>query len=292
VGERKKAPADEGDPGAWMATFADLVTLLITFFVLLLSMSSLDASAVNDSFGFFDAQPGAVGDGQGNGELKTRIVVPDPPIMASAPAADKISKDPERGNHLYMPSAIPSAKESKRPKPLPPNEGSLSDTRTKAKGQRAEDLLPKGVGMGSKEDFQRITKLLADPRYADVLKITRENERAQIKFQGALLFHEGRVRLRPESLPLLEEVGDLIARLGFHARVLGVIAPDGTDKPVQTELYPTAWDLAIGRSCQVVRYLADRSSLPEPWLSCSALDPSMTPEDTRGVVIELQAPRL
>ncbi len=275
-----------------MATFADLVTLLITFFVLLLSMSSLDASAVSDSFGFFDAQPGAVGDGQGNGTLKTRIVVPDPPIMASAPSKDSISKDPERGNHRYIPSAIPADKESKRPKPRPPNEGSLSDTRSKAAGERAEDLLPKGAGMGTKANFQMVTKLLAQPQYADVLKITRENGRTQIKFHGALLFHEGRVKLRPESLSLLEEVGDLIARLGFHARVLGVIVNDGTDKPVHTELYPTSWDLAIARSCQVVRFLSDRSSLPEPWLSCSALDPSMTPADTRGVVIELQAPRL
>jgi chemotaxis protein MotB len=34
---------DEFDPNAWMVTFADLVMLLLTFFVLLLTMSSMDA---------------------------------------------------------------------------------------------------------------------------------------------------------------------------------------------------------------------------------------------------------
>lgn len=290
--KRKKPQGDDSDPGAWMATFADLVTLLITFFVLLLSMSSLDASAVNDSFGFFDAQPGAVGEGKGNGELKTRIVVPDPPVMASAPTKEQISKDPERANHKFVPSAIPTHKETKRPKPRPPNEGSLADTRSKAKGSRTDDLLPKGTGLGSKAEFKQITKLLKDERYKDVLKISRNNGRVQIKFQGALLFENGRVRLKDESLPLLEQVGDLIARLGFHARVLGLIAADPADKPVRTDLYPTAWDLAIARSCNVVGFLSDRSALPRPWLSCSALDPSMTPDGMRGVVIELQAPRL
>ncbi|MEA2102399.1 MAG: flagellar motor protein MotB, partial [Thermodesulfobacteriota bacterium] len=43
-------PSREG----WMATFSDLVTLLITFFVLLISMSSMNDKAFNDVFGFFN----------------------------------------------------------------------------------------------------------------------------------------------------------------------------------------------------------------------------------------------
>jgi chemotaxis protein MotB len=56
MSKRDKEPQNNGDPNAWMATFADLVTLLITFFVLLLSMSNLDAQDVQNSFG--DAEEG------------------------------------------------------------------------------------------------------------------------------------------------------------------------------------------------------------------------------------------
>ncbi len=44
------------DKNAWMATFSDLVTLLITFFVLLLTMSTLDSSRLKEMFQYF---PGA-----------------------------------------------------------------------------------------------------------------------------------------------------------------------------------------------------------------------------------------
>ena len=42
------------DKDRWMTTFSDMVTLLITFFVLLISMSSMDAKALKEMFGFFN----------------------------------------------------------------------------------------------------------------------------------------------------------------------------------------------------------------------------------------------
>ena len=92
-----------------------------------------------------------------------------------------------------------------------------------------------------------------------------------------------------QSLPLLEQLGELIARVGLHARILGVIASDGSDQPVKKDLYPTAWDLAIARACNVVRYLGDRASLPKPWLGCAAEHPSTGRGESRSVVIELKA---
>lgn len=40
---RKKAPEQAGGSPGWMATFADLMNLLLCFFVLLFSMSTVDA---------------------------------------------------------------------------------------------------------------------------------------------------------------------------------------------------------------------------------------------------------
>jgi len=39
---------DSGDPNAWMVTFSDLVMLLLTFFVMLLTMSSMDTKMLKD----------------------------------------------------------------------------------------------------------------------------------------------------------------------------------------------------------------------------------------------------
>lgn len=49
------------DTGLWMVTFSDLVMLLLTFFVLLLSMSSMDATKLQDMFTHFRAATGVLG---------------------------------------------------------------------------------------------------------------------------------------------------------------------------------------------------------------------------------------
>ncbi len=60
----KPKKPDEGAPG-WMVTFADLMTLLLTFFVLLLSMSTLDNQKVKLALG---SLRGALGVLEGGGQ--------------------------------------------------------------------------------------------------------------------------------------------------------------------------------------------------------------------------------
>lgn len=60
---RGRASGGSGSRGKtdWMTTFSDLVTLLMTFFVLLLTMSSMDAKKLKETFGFFTGTVGAFG---------------------------------------------------------------------------------------------------------------------------------------------------------------------------------------------------------------------------------------
>lgn len=52
---RKKGEnaGEQLNPLGWMVTFSDLVTLLLTFFVLLISMSSMDVKTIRQAFGLF-----------------------------------------------------------------------------------------------------------------------------------------------------------------------------------------------------------------------------------------------
>ncbi|WP_462323958.1 OmpA/MotB family protein [Desulfoplanes sp.] len=51
--KKKKATAGGGGGSGWLVTFSDLMTLLLTFFVLLLSMSSMNKSIVMEVASFF-----------------------------------------------------------------------------------------------------------------------------------------------------------------------------------------------------------------------------------------------
>jgi chemotaxis protein MotB len=46
----ENAPESKGDPNAWMVTFADLTMLLLTFFVMLLTMKSMETGKVRKLF--------------------------------------------------------------------------------------------------------------------------------------------------------------------------------------------------------------------------------------------------
>ncbi len=68
----RKKKEEEQAPGspAWMATFSDLMNLLLCFFVLLFSMSSLDvekwqqvAASFSENFSIFSSGATAIGDG-------------------------------------------------------------------------------------------------------------------------------------------------------------------------------------------------------------------------------------
>jgi len=51
---KKKWPVEyKADPEAWMTTFADLVSLMLTFFILLVSMSTLDKTGLADISTYF-----------------------------------------------------------------------------------------------------------------------------------------------------------------------------------------------------------------------------------------------
>lgn len=72
MARRKKSGGGGGDP-AWLITFSDLMTLLLTFFVLLLSMAVIDERAkrvvlgsVSQAFGFSEQVTNILAESQGN----------------------------------------------------------------------------------------------------------------------------------------------------------------------------------------------------------------------------------
>ena len=69
MAKKKQEDIPLGSP-AWMATFSDLMNLLLCFFVLLFSMSTVDAekwekvvASFNNTFSIWDAGASAIGDG-------------------------------------------------------------------------------------------------------------------------------------------------------------------------------------------------------------------------------------
>ncbi|NKE73062.1 OmpA/MotB family protein [Candidatus Manganitrophus noduliformans] len=56
MGKRNKEEASGPDPNAWMVTFSDLLSLLLTFFVLLFAMKSLDKGKLREALSHFSVE--------------------------------------------------------------------------------------------------------------------------------------------------------------------------------------------------------------------------------------------
>ncbi|MDQ6968389.1 MAG: flagellar motor protein MotB [Mariprofundaceae bacterium] len=66
MARKKKWPVIyKPDPEAWMTTFADLVSLMLTFFILLVSMSTLDQTGLQDISTYFQKAVSVLNTGAG-----------------------------------------------------------------------------------------------------------------------------------------------------------------------------------------------------------------------------------
>ncbi len=280
---KKEHEPPKGDDNAWMATFADLVTLLITFFVLLLSMSNLDAQSVEDSFG----------DAAENMEVVEVARGGAPELIESEVKERK--RGMLEGGHRPSPMHDPEGSVQKGPsKASKANaeevEDVLEDIISELRGKSARELVEGRVGDGLRNRFEALVALLNQPEFQGLFRLVLDRDRLRIHFAGDLLFHEGRVRIKPSSLLLLREMGRLLRGNGIKTRVIGVVQPDNAPAPLRRDLYPAQWDLAIARGCNVVRYLSESRSVPSSQMGCVAhLFDQKTHRPGDAVVFELRS---
>lgn len=251
------------DSNAWMATFADLVTLLITFFVLLLSMSNLDAQAVEDSLG--DAKV----------DMQIEEVVRGGAPQQIEGKIQARNRGMQMGGHRPSPSHAPAGTEQGGPKSAPPAspekvEAALENIVSRLEGAAYEDIVDSRAGDGQRHRFEALIALLNSPDYQGLFRLVMARDKLRIHFAGDLLFHPGRVRIKPSSLLLLRELGRLLQKNGMKVRVIGLVQPEDAPTPVRKDLYPTQWDLAIARGCNVVRYMIETGSVASQQLGCVA----------------------
>ncbi|MCL5025287.1 MAG: OmpA family protein [Chloroflexi bacterium] len=95
------------------------------------------------------------------------------------------------------------------------------------------------------------------------VNVTMQQDGIAISLSGNLLFDSGRADLRPESTALLEKVGEQVRAVPNEIRIEG-----HTDSiPVDSDLYPTNWELSAARATAVTRFLVEVSGIDPRRLS-------------------------
>ena len=221
----KKKPEDppQGSP-AWMATFSDLMNLLLCFFVLLFSMSTVDAqkfelvaASFADTFSIFTAGGKAIGEGMliSNGVSQLSNLDKYINSMGKAEDSDKMIND---ALEEYEAQALAA----------------------------------------SEEMAELIEEALEEDNISEEVGVEFNSQYVLLTMNGSLLFNSGDARLKEESLPLMSQIARILERYSD-----GIIEVEGhTDNvPMNGAKYSDNDELSSARAISVFRYLVDNTNI-------------------------------
>ncbi len=226
MAKRKQDAPPKGSP-AWMNTFSDLMNLLLCFFVMLFSMSTMDAqkfellaASFSQTFSVFTAGATAIGDG----------------VL--------ISNGVSQLNELdeYINSTGRDAEGSMMPEKL----------------ETATEVIEEAKLKESEEMAERIEEVLEEKNLDKEVDIEFTAQYVQLTLNGALLFDSGKVDIKEDALPLMGQLGIILQRFGQ-----GIIEIEGhTDNvPMSGAKYSNNDELSSGRALAVFYYLMENTTL-------------------------------
>lgn len=227
MAKKKQEEAPKGSP-AWMATFSDLMNLLLCFFVLLFSMSSIDAAkfekvveSFNQTFSVLNGGASAIGDGL------------------------LISNGVSQLNELddYINSMGKSEEgEDDVPEDL----------------KKAEEQIEQAKIEASEELAEKLEESIQEEQLEGIIDIDITSQYVQLTLQGSLLFDSGSVILKDESLPVLDKIGVMLER---YSESTIEIEGHTDNVPMSGAKYSNNDELSGGRSLSVFNYLMGNTNL-------------------------------
>ena len=233
-----KKKKDEGGGGggapAWMATFSDLMNLLLCFFVLLFSMSSVEESkweqvvaSMTSAFSIFSSGSTSIGSGSLVGIGTSQLSNLDEYFSSMGQSSQDVGDD-----MLDTDNPEKTAAE-------------LVDEQSRQETARMLDTISE---MTERYSLYGDINVSADP----------EGRYVELTVSGSLLFESGNAELKSECLPLLSKVGDILKVYdGHYIDVIG-----HTDNvPMNSSRYRSNKELSSARAIATSEYLVDTKGL-------------------------------
>lgn len=237
--KKKKVEGSGGSP-AWMATFSDLMNLLLCFFVLLFSMSSVDAekfgqvvASLSNSFSIFT---------DGN------VGIEDGPLISNG--MSQLNNLSEYFNDMGNSSENQDA--------------SKNDSFQEYKEQMEE--LQQEI---TNELYEEVQGLVDKNHISDFVAVgvDKNYEYIKISMHGAILFDSGKADIKTEAIPTLSKIGDI---LKIYDDYLIKIEGHTDNVPVSKRSpYKNNMWLSTARASTVWEYLTNEKGLNPKTLESS-----------------------
>jgi len=97
------------------------------------------------------------------------------------------------------------------------------------------------------------------------MKWVKGKAEIKITIGSQALFDSGSAEVRGDSLGDLDKLADFISKHNLQVIVEG----HTDDRPISTAVFPSNWELSVGRASRVARYLIDKHGIKQNMISAS-----------------------
>ena len=233
MAKRKPEEAPKGAP-AWQSTFADLMNLLLCFFVLLFSMSSIDAekfqeiaSSFSNTFSIFSSGGSSFDDGL------------------------LISNGISQLNNLdkYINNTGAAADSSSTTNKLDKEDANADDVKEAYEKEQLE---------ASEQLAEKVSEALVENNVDKDIDIDFTSQYVQLTLKGSILFDSGSATLREDALPLISKVAMILER---YSESTIEIECHTDNVPINTSHFESNDMLSSYRALAMFDYLVENTSL-------------------------------
>ena len=237
MAKRKEEEAPKGAP-AWQSTFADLMNLLLCFFVLLFSMSTIDAqkfeeiaSSFSNTFSIFSAGGSSFDDGL------------------------LISNGVSQLNNLdrYINNTGAAAQQSSNV-----NDMDKDAESSKTEAEQLKEAMEQAKLQASEELAEKVGEALEENGLDKDIDIQFTSQYVQLTLKGSVLFDSGSSELKNDALPMIQKIAVILER---YAQSTIEIEGHTDNVPISTSRYESNDVLSSYRALAMFNYLVQNTSL-------------------------------
>jgi chemotaxis protein MotB len=258
-------PCEEGLP-PWLSTFADLMTLLMCFFVLLLSFAEMDALKYRQVAGAMKNAFGVQRD------IKT-IEIPK--------GTNVVAQQYSPGKPVEV-----TPLEIMREKTTDDSKTNLDFSDTNSKNNRslgetqAEAIVQAKAALEAQELAKELKAELAAAIGDGLLDVEAFADRVLIRIREKGSFGSGQAKLKKDFFPILKLIADVLKQRDG----LFIITGHTDDIPIKTRRFRSNWDLSATRATNVVHYFIQYGNIDPERMEIRALadNEPIVPNDSWG----------
>jgi chemotaxis protein MotB len=240
--KKKEEDVPAGSP-AWMATFSDLMNLLLCFFVLLFSMSSTDAQKYADVAASLSES------------FNNTISVFEHQKQDSVVDLQAFPKNVQQVNNFEEYEEDTTEQDSKQQN---------SDREINA------HQISKELNEGeARKLYENVSEYLEKGQLEDKIDVAMDDNFLYVKLSisGSLLFTSGRAEIKEESEILLDRVGDILKN--YQDNLIKIEGHTDNVPITKSKLYADNMELSYARAYEVWKYMVKEKKLDPKKLEAS-----------------------